>query len=314
MATKINQNVFGSAPVEVMQVLHKRRVSKTRDDGNKVALVLEGGALRGIYSCAVAHALAVHGYNDVFDLVIGTSSGGLNALYFESSSMEVAASIYYENAVDKRCLNFFKFPNVLNVRWLVDNYILGEKRFSDEVFSSEFAEILIPTTDKFSAKTVWGSNRDGEKHFTRFIRATAFTPLACDDVEVLGDYALSDGFVNAGLPLRKAQELGCTHAVVAPTQPWGYEKHRASFLKKLFYYLRTRDASRAYFNAILERHTSYMDATRLMQNGLSDFKTLALPPVSGSNELVGNTETSGMKVKEAWLSATKRLVHTLESI
>jgi predicted patatin/cPLA2 family phospholipase len=63
----------------VTQVLSRRTRSGERDDGHRVALVVEGGGMRGVVSAAMTAALEDLGLTRCFDLVVGTSAGALNA-------------------------------------------------------------------------------------------------------------------------------------------------------------------------------------------------------------------------------------------
>lgn len=69
----------GSATHPVARVLDARARSGSRADGNRVALVVEGGGMRGVVSAAMTAALEDLGLTNCFDLVVGTSAGALNA-------------------------------------------------------------------------------------------------------------------------------------------------------------------------------------------------------------------------------------------
>ena len=49
-----------------------------RDDGHRVALVLEGGGMRGVVSAGMTAALERYGLTPCFDLVVGSSAGAIN--------------------------------------------------------------------------------------------------------------------------------------------------------------------------------------------------------------------------------------------
>ena len=61
-----------------------RRLKEGREvsDGRKVGLIVEGGAMRGVISCAALMALEDLRLTDVFDEVYGASAGAVNAAYF----------------------------------------------------------------------------------------------------------------------------------------------------------------------------------------------------------------------------------------
>ena len=66
----------------VLEVLRARADSGSapgaRDDPHRVALVIEGGGMRGVVSAAMTSAISRLGLTDCFDLVVGASAGALN--------------------------------------------------------------------------------------------------------------------------------------------------------------------------------------------------------------------------------------------
>jgi predicted patatin/cPLA2 family phospholipase len=66
----------------VLDVLRERRRAGSRpgarEDAHRVALVLEGGGMRGVVSSAMTEAIEGAGLTDALDLVVGTSAGALN--------------------------------------------------------------------------------------------------------------------------------------------------------------------------------------------------------------------------------------------
>ena len=51
-----------------------------RRDGHRVALVLEGGGMRGVVSAGMTAALERFGLTPCFDLVVGSSAGAFNGV------------------------------------------------------------------------------------------------------------------------------------------------------------------------------------------------------------------------------------------
>ncbi|MFC1672663.1 patatin-like phospholipase family protein [Pseudomonadota bacterium] len=289
---------LGTDPKSVIDALIARKDGET-NDGRKIALVLEGGALRGVYSCGVAQALSELGFSQCFDLLIGTSSGALNCLYLLGDEMDVAHSVYYENAVDKRCLNLFKFPELLNVRWMISEYILDKKRFNDDVVYSSPTEILISATNVSSGETAWfGSQRSPRINFEKAILATAYTPIVCSQKEEIDGELYNDGYVRAAIPIQKAIDEGCTDIVVVPTQPWGYRKTPSGWLSRMYSKWRIRNYSDAYKAAYASRREHYNHALELAEHGGDGFRTLVLTPKSKA-DVIGNIEKDPLTVRHA---------------
>jgi len=62
----------------VLSLLSARAAAGSRVDGHRLALVIEGGGMRGVVSAAMTAALDDLGYAGCFDLVVGTFPGSFS--------------------------------------------------------------------------------------------------------------------------------------------------------------------------------------------------------------------------------------------
>ena len=85
-ASNMLKNAVGSSPEEVIRNIQNRAAARQSgrsfEDDRKIALVIEGGGMRAVYSAAGATALAQLGYSGLFDEVYATSDGVMNVSYF----------------------------------------------------------------------------------------------------------------------------------------------------------------------------------------------------------------------------------------
>ena len=66
----------------IVERAHKGSEPGRRSDDHSVALVVEGGIMRGVVSAGMLLGLEALGLRNSFDAVYGTSSGAANAAYF----------------------------------------------------------------------------------------------------------------------------------------------------------------------------------------------------------------------------------------
>ena len=106
-----NTQIIGSAEHPgkvhpVLQLLHERRrtespltpTTETRPDGFKVALVVEGGGMRGCLSAGMVAALHYLGLEDTFDVIYGSSAGTVIGAYFNTRQLPwFGPEIYYDS-------------------------------------------------------------------------------------------------------------------------------------------------------------------------------------------------------------------------
>jgi predicted acylesterase/phospholipase RssA len=80
----------------VIDLLKARAARGTRaphGDGARIALAIEGGAMRGVVSAGMVAALEQLGLTHAFDAVYGSSAGAINGAYFLTGQANLGATI-----------------------------------------------------------------------------------------------------------------------------------------------------------------------------------------------------------------------------
>ena len=72
-------------------------VPGARADAARLALCIEGGAMRGVVSAGMISAIEQLRLLSAFDLVIGSSAGAANGAYLVAGMGTFGSTIYYEN-------------------------------------------------------------------------------------------------------------------------------------------------------------------------------------------------------------------------
>ena len=94
-------DLHGANPESAVAAIRARaarfKAGDRSPDGRKLALVVEGGALRGVCSAGGVVALEHLGLTDLFDHVYGTSAGVMNASYFLAGEARLGIRVYYED-------------------------------------------------------------------------------------------------------------------------------------------------------------------------------------------------------------------------
>src|ERR1700683_4377891 len=73
-----------------------------RSDGRRIALVIEGGGMRGVVSAGMAAAIEQLGLRDAFDEVHGASAGAFNATFLLARQASYLATLYQYGFGDPR--------------------------------------------------------------------------------------------------------------------------------------------------------------------------------------------------------------------
>jgi Patatin-like phospholipase len=97
-----------------------------RTDGRRVALVIEGGGMRGVVSAGMTAAIEQLGLRDAFDEVHGASAGAFNAAFLLAGQAAYLATLYQHGFGDPRFVSFrralrggpaFDMDHVINHVW-----------------------------------------------------------------------------------------------------------------------------------------------------------------------------------------------------
>src|SRR6266851_3467508 len=127
----MNVTIYGVNPTSTIDLLKERALRLRQDhsisDGRKVGLIVEGGAMRGVISCAGLMGLEELGMTDVFDEVYGASAGAVNAAYFLASQAAYATTIYYQKINNTRFIRRLWHPKIVDIDDLFDSIITGER-------------------------------------------------------------------------------------------------------------------------------------------------------------------------------------------
>ncbi len=220
----------------------------------KTGLVLEGGAMRGLFSAGVMDVMMEHGIS--YDGAIGVSAGAVFGCNYKSN--QPGRSLRYN-------LAYCRDPRYCSLRsWLKTGDLYGAdfcyRELPDELdifdwdsFDSSPMEFYAVCTNVETGGPVYKKCEKADRSSMDWIRASASMPLASRIVELDG-YQLLDGGVADSIPLRYFQEIGYEKNVVVLTQPRNYRKRKNKQLPLL------RVALRKYpemIRAMENRHNRY---------------------------------------------------------
>src|SRR5206468_3007033 len=138
----MSPNVYGINPTGTIDLLKKRaaliKQGRKPADGRKIALIVEGGAMRGVISCAALMGLEDLGMTPVFDEVYGASAGAVNAAYFLAGQAAYATTIYYQKINNTRFIRRLWHRQIVDIDVLFDSIIAGDRALRlDKVLASQ---------------------------------------------------------------------------------------------------------------------------------------------------------------------------------
>ncbi|MBO6066541.1 MAG: patatin family protein [Kiritimatiellae bacterium] len=190
----------------------------------KRGLVLEGGAMRGLFTAGVLDVLMERGVK--FDGAIGVSAGACFGCNYKSGQIGRVIRYNQRFAADPRyCswVSLLKTGDLYNADFCYRELPLELDVFDKAAYEANPMEFHIVATDCVTGKAVYRRLDKADEKAFRWIRASASMPLVSRPVAIDGGYYL-DGGLSDGIPLRYFESLGYERNLVVTTRPHGYRK------------------------------------------------------------------------------------------
>lgn len=241
----------------------------------KKGLVLEGGAMRGLFSAGVIDILMEN--NLLPDGVIGVSAGA--AFGCNIKSKQPGRVIRY----NKKLAHDWRYASFRSLLTTGD-YFGGEYAyhymprhldyFDVETFNNNPMEFWAVCTNVGTGKAVYKRLMEVDNNCLEYIRASASMPIAARIVTVEGKKLL-DGGIADSIPLRFFQEQGYDRNLVVLTQPVNYVKEPNKLMPLMRLWLRRHPRI---IRALEQRHIMYNNQLEYVRQEEKKSNTLVLRP------------------------------------
>jgi len=255
--------VYGVNPSSAIDLLRERarwlREGREPSDGRKAGLIIEGGAMRGIISCAALMGLEDLGLTDAFDEVYGASAGAVNAAYFLAGQAAYATSIYYQQINNTRILRRPWHWKLVDIDDLFDSIIAGARPLHVDKVMASRSRLFITIADALTGEAFLGLAQSSETPLLTLLKASAAMPLLYNGLVTVNGRDCFDGGLINPLPLLDAIEAGCTDLLVLLTRPASFRECSPSLIEQhIFELLCARgnpELMRVYCNTYLRENT-----------------------------------------------------------
>jgi predicted patatin/cPLA2 family phospholipase len=212
----------------VVEVLQTRRAARSepgaRRDPHRVALVIEGGGMRGVVSAGMTAALERHGLTRCFDLVVGSSAGALNAAAMLAGVAGPAAAMYHTVLASRAFVNparlLFGRP-ALDVRFVLAH---ADGEVDDGRHERTLASPIPLQTvalDVDRAEPVEFRGMRTREELWDVLLATTRMPWVGGPPVAIGERRYIDGALACPIPVANAVAAGATHVLALQTRPYG---------------------------------------------------------------------------------------------
>jgi predicted patatin/cPLA2 family phospholipase len=214
----------------VVQTLLRRRHEGSRPgdrtDGRRVALVIEGGAMRGVVSAGMASALEQLGLRDAFDEVHGASAGAFNGAFFMAGQAAYMTSLYWRGFGDPRFVSLRRALRgagpAFDMDYVVDGIWARGRPLRTDILVESATELHCTATDADTAALVDLANLRSTKEVRCALRASARLPWLAGQPVAFRGRRLLDATLAEAIPIQAALKTA-TDMLVLQTRPEGVE-------------------------------------------------------------------------------------------
>lgn len=251
----------------------------------KKGLVLEGGAMRGMFTCGV---LDVFMENDIeFDGAAGISAGATFGCNIKSKQPGRALRYNLKYCKDWRYCSvrsLIKTGDLYGAQFCYHDIPDKLDIFDRETFKNNPMEFYLAATDVETGRPVYHKCTDGGELDILWMRASASMPAVSHLVEINGRKFLDGGITDA-VPFKFMEYKGYNRNVIVLTQPEGYRKEKSK--------------ATAMFDVMLRKYPNAAKAMRrrpqMYNKQMSDIK---LREISGAALVIRPMESLGISRTE----------------
>ena len=187
-------------------------------------LILEGGGMRGVFTCGVLDCLMDKDIR--FPYTIGVSAGACNGLSYISRQRGRAK---FSNIDLLKKYNYIGIKHLLKKGNIMDFDLLFHT-FPEEIIPYDY-EMLATTEQRFemvttsckTGKACYYEETKNPERVIDIVKASSSLPFVCPIAYVDGEPML-DGGIADSIPIMRARELGYDNNVVVLTRNKGYRK------------------------------------------------------------------------------------------
>ncbi|MBR4725474.1 MAG: patatin family protein [Lachnospiraceae bacterium] len=275
----------------------------------KTGLIMEGGAMRGLFTSGVIDVMMENGIT--FDGAIGVSAGATFGCNIKSKQIGRAARYCAAYCNDDRFASLnslIKTGDIYGVDFCYRELPQELDPFDFETFTNNPMEFYVVATDIETGKAVYHKCSDAGDNDMQWIRASASMPLVSRTVEI-GGRKLLDGGMSDSIPAAGFEKLGFNHNVAILTQPLGYIKHKNEYMIPIK--IKYRNYPNL-VNAIANRHKKYNAQTTYIRKKELEGELFVIRPPKALE--VGSVERDASEIMRVYEIGRRTMTERIEEL
>jgi predicted patatin/cPLA2 family phospholipase len=262
----------GLNPETAIAHIQERAAARRQDpqarDRRKIALVVEGGSMRGVLSGGGMVALGHLGFSDLFDEVYATSAGVMNASYMLARQAELGITAYYESLMDRRFWSPRRFWKMLDVDYVFRDVVTRQKPLDTAAVLRSPSRLLVAAIDVHAGKGILLDTRATNSPLLDVLKAATAMPIMYNRTVAINGLACVDGGLAIPFPLKEAIERGCTDVLVLLTRPPGFRAPEPTWYERALF-RRLIPGNKEKMSQLFADHPAVAHAARQLALGIS---------------------------------------------
>ncbi len=225
------------------------------------ALVVEGGALRGVFSTGLLDGFLEAGFNP-FDLFIGVSSGASNLAAFLAGMVGRNKRIYLDYSVRPAFIDFSRFlrgGHLIDLDWLWE-ITIREIRLDLATIYARTQPFIVVMTDVQTGAAVYRPT--DARDLEQLLKASSAVPLLYRDYPRIEGRPMTDGGVADAIPVGEAIRRGARRIMVIRSRHRDYVKRNSPSEYLIRWYVRAYPFLE---QAVAKRVRRYNDTVALIR-------------------------------------------------
>ena len=239
------------------------------------SLVLEGGGMRGVFTCGVLDNFMERGIK--FPFTVGVSAGACNGLSYMS---------HQRGRAKYADIDLLKEYNYISLKYLftkgnIMDFDLLFHKFPEEISPYDYDKLAsspehfeMVTTSCKTGKACYFEEKTNPKRVIEIVEASSSLPFVCPIAYVDGEPML-DGGISDSIPIERAMSQGYDNNLVILTRNYGYRKPQKATKVPFFFYRKYPKVK----DAIRGRNAMYNGQMELVETMEREGRVEVLRPV-----------------------------------
>ena len=275
----------------------------------KKGLVLEGGAMRGLFTAGVIDVMMEEKIE--YDGIIGVSAGAAFGCNYKSGQIGRVVRYNTRFCRDKRFAgvgSLLKTGNIFNTEFAYGEVPLKYDIFDFKTYESNPMDFYVVCTDVETGEGVYHNYLGQNDHGFDWIRASASMPIVSQIVDIEGKKLL-DGGIADSVPIKEFEKMGYDKNVVILTRPADYRKKKNALMPLI------RMKYRKYpklVKAMENRHLVYNETLDYIREQEKAGKLFVIQPRESLH--IGKIEKNPERIKAVYEEGRRAMKSRLEEL